>query len=74
MGYLFQRISDRITLNLNQMDWQHIIVYLVIAIAAVITIRRLILFFRMPLNHCSGCAHATGDCSLAQLKREIKSH
>jgi len=55
------------------MDWQLIIVYIIIAYAVVITFVRMFRFFEKPAQHCSGCTQAAKGCSLEQLKQEIRA-
>jgi uncharacterized membrane protein len=55
------------------MDWQYIIIGIIVAAALGITVYRLIRHLRNPLRHCEGCASACSGCALEQLKKEIDS-
>ena len=53
------------------MDWQIVIVIIIISFAAAITVIRTVRFFTTPVSHCSGCNKAGNHCSLEELKSEV---
>jgi len=54
------------------MDWQTIIVAILLTGALVIAVIHVIRVFSDPLRKCKKCSEACGDCSLADLKRELE--
>lgn len=54
------------------MDWQQIIVGIILIGALVVAVIRLIRYFSDPLRKCKDCSQACGGCSLEELKKAIE--
>ena len=52
--------------------YQIIIVAVIVAVAAGITVVRLIRYFRDPLRKCDGCGMSCNGCPLEKLKEQKK--
>jgi len=54
------------------MDWQHIVVGIILMVTFVFTVIRIVRFLSNPLRKCKGCSQACGECSLQELKQAIE--
>jgi hypothetical protein len=71
MAFIIRCLSDWQLIYLI-MDWQIIIVEIIVAGASAYTLYKLFRFVKNPFNKCDGCSSNCGGCSLDELKKQIE--